>query len=247
MPAERYFINTDFLPHEFKELSGSEFHHLIHVMRSKKGDAIELINGRGALVQATIKEIARDKATLHIHEIDQAPPSPCRLILAQAFAKQNRLDFILEKGTELGVDEFWLFPGHHSAKKECYPSQLERAQSVTIAAIKQSGRLYLPSLLLKPSIEKWNKSSLPTLFFGDLSLLAPMLGASLKEISSHSFPLTFVTGPEGGFSEQEVNLLRSLGALGVRLHDNILRTETASLMALSLLSHAIASLQNSLT
>lgn len=240
MPAERYFIDSDFIPHRQQELSGAEFHHLAHVMRTRKGENIELVNGKGALAQAFVQEVAKDKAKLQIEEVYQEPTPPFRLVLAQALSKQNRLDVILEKGTELGVDAFWLFPGQHSAKKECYPSQLERAQTITIAAMKQCGRLYLPSLILKPSINEWSTLS-QSAFFGDLDPLAPRFETAWKQLNPPSYPIIFITGPEGGFSEQEIARLKNLGAQGVKLHSNILRTETASVMALSLLSHWLES------
>jgi 16S rRNA (uracil1498-N3)-methyltransferase len=246
MPAERYFIDTDLSSHNYQELSGSEFHHLAHVMRARKGDAVELVNGRGTLAQATVLDVTKHKAGIQIEEIYQESPPPSRLILAQAFSKQNRLDFILEKGTELGVDSFWLFPGDHSAKKECYPSQLERAHTLTIAAMKQCGRLYLPSIVLKPAIEEWNELSQVSSFFGDLDSTAPLFATAWetarKQSNPPTYPIVFVTGPEGGFSSQETNALKDQGAIGVKLHPNILRAETASIMSLSLLSHWILSI-----
>jgi 16S rRNA (uracil1498-N3)-methyltransferase len=237
MPAERYFIDADLRPHQHQELAGSEFHHLAHVMRTRKGDSIEIVNGRGALAQAIVHDLAKDKVWLQIEEVYQEPPSSNRLILAQALSKQNRLDVILEKGTELGVDCFWLFPGHHSAKKECYPSQLERAYAMTIAAMKQCGRLYLPSIIIKPAIDEWNELAQSSAFFGDLDPIAPLFEVAWKKLNPPSYPAIFITGPEGGFSQQETNLLKKQGAIGVKLHANILRTETASILALSLLSH----------
>lgn len=241
MPAERYFSNRDLITHEFIELSGAEFHHLVHVMRSRKGDTIEIVNGKGKLAQAIIHDLGKDKAKLHLAEIYESPPIPHRLILAQAFTKQNRLDFILEKGTELGVDEFWLFPGDHSVKKEFYPSHLERAQAVTIAALKQSGRLQLPSISIKPPIEEWQELAHYSPYFGDLDPSAPLFEKAWREHYPPSIPVIFITGPEGGFSRQEEETLKNKGAIGVHLHKNILRAETASLMALSLMSHWLLS------
>lgn len=237
MPSERYFLETSFKVNEHQELKGSEFHHLAHVMRARKGDVVELVNGQGALAQATVEDLKKDKGLLKIEQVDHEPAPPCRLILAQALPKSNRLDLILEKGTELGVDSFWLFPGQHSVQKECYPSQIERARIVTIAAMKQCGRLYLPSICFKPSIEKWENLSNMTSFFGDLDPNAPLFETAWKKLASPSFPIVFIIGPEGGLSQQEEQSLRDQGATGVKLHANILRTETASIMALSLLSH----------
>lgn len=236
MPSERYFLENSFKIHDSQELKGSEYHHLAHVMRAQKGDAIELINGKGALAQAIVEDLKKDRAILKIAQVQQQPESPCRLILAQAIPKSNRLDLILEKGTELGVDSFWLFPGQYSVKKECFPNQLERARTVAISAMKQCGRLYLPSIEFRPPIEQWNlKESLA--FFGDVDPKAPLFELIWKEKAASSFPIVFITGPEGGLSSAEEQFLRDQGAIGVKLHENILRTETASLMAMSLLSH----------
>lgn len=240
MPSERYFVDEDIESQEQITLSGSEFHHLVHVMRTRKGEHVELVNGRGSLAQATVLEIGKDKGRLFVNEVFQEQKPPCQIILAQAFTKQHRLDLILEKGTELGVDTFWLFPGQHSSKKECYPNQLERAKAVTIAAMKQCGRLYLPSVILKPPIGEWNDLDKTYSFFGDLDPEAPLFSKTWEKASA-SIPYLFITGPEGGFSAEEIEILKHQGAMGVKLHQNTLRAETASLMAVGLMSHWLCS------
>lgn len=237
MPAERYFLDLSFKLHDQQELKGPEFHHLAHVMRTRKGEIVELVNGRGALARAVVQEISKDKARLKIEEVEQEKEHPCRLILAQALPKSNRLDFILEKGTELGVDAFWLFPGHLSSKKDFFPHQIERARLLTIAAMKQCGRLTLPQLILQPELEKWHSFTGMTVFFGDLKPTAPLFETVRERLNSSAYPIVFITGPEAGFSDKEELILRDRGAMGVKLHPNILRTDTASLMALSLISH----------
>ena len=237
MPIERYFLDNCFKINGHHELKGSEFHHLAHVMRTRKGDTVELVNGKGALAEAAVQDVLKEKALLKIENLVQEPTRPCRLILAQAMPKSNRLDFILEKGTELGVDTFWLFPGDCSAKKEIFPNQQERARALTIAAMKQCGRLTLPDIILQPALDQWPSLVEMTVFFGDLEPEAPPFEVAWKQLSSPSYPIVFITGPEAGLSKQEGQLLRSKGATGVKLHSNILRTDTASLMALGLLSH----------
>ncbi len=240
MPAERFFLDDILTLHELYELKGPEFHHLAHVMRARKGDSIELINGKGALAQATVHDLKKETACVRVNEIQQAAlPSPYCLTLAQALPKSSRLDLILEKGTELGVNSFWIFPGDRSATKDLYSSKIDRAQTVMIAAMKQCGRLYLPSLLFVPPIHQWEDMTHTPAFFGDLSPQAPLFETTWKRSHLASSSILFITGPEGGFSEKELASLRDKGATGVKLHPNILRTETASLMALSLLSHWI--------
>lgn len=237
MPAERYFLETTFKVHEQHELKDAEFHHLSHVMRTRKGEMVELVNGKGALAHAMVQEIKKEKVLLQIEQVKQEDPHSYHLILAQALPKPNRLDFILEKGTELGVDSFWLFPGQRSAKKEFFPHQWERARTLTIAAMKQSGRLTLPEILLQPPLEEWPSLTNMTAFFGDLALEALPFEKEWHKLKNPSQKILFVTGPEAGWSEQEIENLRKQGATGVKLHPHILRTDTASIMALGLLSH----------
>jgi 16S rRNA (uracil1498-N3)-methyltransferase len=239
MPAERYFLEEIFKEREIFALKGSEFHHLAHVMRTRKGESVELVNGKRSLAQAIVLDLKKDRALLEIEHVFNEPEHPYRFILAQAIPKLNRLDIILEKGTELGVDCFWLFPGDYSVIKECYPSHLERARAVTISAMKQCGRLTLPSLMIQPAIEQWDPDPFVQMrvFFGDLDPKAPIFESAWNSFNDSSYQVVFITGPEGGFSAQEMAALKEKGAIGVKLHPNILRTDTASVMAMSLLSH----------
>lgn len=237
MPAERYFFDSSFIAGKKCELADAEFHHLVHVMRSQMGDHIELVNGRGTLAKARIENIGKKIALLNIDSIIQQELQPCRIILAQALPKPNRLDFILEKGTELGVDSFWLFPGNNSIKKEFFPHQVERCRQLTIAAMKQCGRLFLPSIKIKPPLEKWNPLEEAVPYFGNTEPEAPLFETFAPSIRQSNRPILFITGPESGFHEKEMAALKKLSAQGVKLHKNILRTDTASLAALSLISH----------
>jgi 16S rRNA (uracil1498-N3)-methyltransferase len=235
MPSERYYLDQDFERESSCELTGQEFHHLAHVMRGSVGDIVELVNGRGALAHASIDRLSKTAGTLRIKQVFEEKHRP-RIILAQALPKPNRLDFVLEKGTELGVDDFWLFPGSRSQKKELYPNQVERARQLTISALKQSGRLTLPALTFKPPLNNWEGFENCSSFFGDLDPDAPPLIEALQN-SELKLPVLFFVGPESGFDDDELNKIRALGAKGVKLHNNILRTETASLTAISLISY----------
>lgn len=236
MPAERYFSDSSFEVGETIKLQGGEHHHLAHVMRGRKGEPVEVVNGKGFLAKTLIQEIIKDKSSLLIQEVIQKHQRDTQIILAQAIPKPNRLDFILEKGTELGADAFWLFPGAHSIKSEFSDSQLERLKLQTIAAMKQSGRLFLPEIIIKPALEKWISAFEGTKVFGDVEKDAPHFSSVWKKIAE-SKSILFLVGPESGFNEKEIALMRKAGAHGVKLHENILRTDTASLAALSLMSH----------
>lgn len=238
MPAERFFYPELFEENQTVFFKDQENHHLTNVMRIKVGESIEIINGKGQLAQAVLEKIEKKSSSLVIKKVQTAQPPTDRIILAQAIPKLNRLDFIIEKCTELGVTEFWLFPSSRSDKKDFSENQLERIQTLMIAAIKQCGRLFLPKLSLLPPLKQWKNEHLPTLFFGDINPEAPLFLMKWKEIRPSNGAI-FCIGPEGGFTDEEDELLRQMGGHGVKLHENILRTDTASIASIALLNHII--------
>lgn len=120
MPAERYFLDAPFVRGQEILMEDEEMHHLIRVMRTEIGEEVELINGRGELAQAKLTSVGKRSANLLVQEVISESEPP-RLILAQALPRLNRLETIIEKGTELNVTEFWLFPGQFSEKKKSAP------------------------------------------------------------------------------------------------------------------------------
>jgi len=229
MPAERYFIESLFIQGQELCIEGVELHHLVHVMRARPGDCIEVVNGKGLLGTAQIKSIGKKSAFLEIQSITEEPVPPCRIILAQAIPRINRLDFIMEKGTELGMSEIWLFPGKYSERKSFTPHQQERLKAIAISALKQCGRLYLPLIEFKPPLDKWETIACPA-YFGDTKPDAPPFAKLRPQQTPQE--IIFFIGPESGFAEDELAQLAALGAAGVKLHQNILRTDTAALVAL---------------
>jgi 16S rRNA (uracil1498-N3)-methyltransferase len=236
MPAERYYSPHLFHEGGLIELEGTEFHHLANVMRTRQGDTVEIVNGQGQLAQAVIGTIAKKHAILSVSSITtQTRNTKQPLILVQAIPRMNRLELILEKSTELGADEIWLLPAAYIEKKELTEHQLQRIEALLIAAMKQCGRLWLPLLKVVAPIKKWK--SLPhTVFFGDTDVEAPLFSNGWLLAMPQKGAL-FCVGPERGFSKEEVDSLKLLGAHGVKLHQNTLRTETAAFAALSLMSH----------
>lgn len=233
MPANRFYTEDELKPGSSAQIRGAEHHHLAHVMRIEKGEEVELVNGRGFLAKATLLQSGRQEALASIEEVSFEPLPENRVIIAQALPKLNRLEFIIEKCTELGMDELWLFPGEKSEKKEMKETQLKRMEAIAISAMKQSGRLYLPKLFIKAHFAKWKEKLPENLFFGDVDPLAPKLLSAWERNREGS--IVFFIGPESGFSVSETAALKKMGALGVKLHRNILRAETAPLVALSII------------
>ncbi len=225
MPAERFYVNDECKNQVL--LLGNELHHLAHVMRVRVGEEIELVNGRGVLATAEVAAITKQNAVLKILSRSETPIPPPKNILAIALMRPSKLEWIIEKGTELGADAFWLFPAQHSDKNDLSNNQMERLNTLAISAMKQCGRLDLPSLQILAHFEDLFRYP-HTYLFGDTRPNAP-------KIEPPSSTTVFITGPESGFSKEEVALLETK-AKGVRLNKNILRAETAPIAAMALLA-----------
>lgn len=235
MPDNRFFVDTSLATGQTVILDGDEAHHLAKVMRVRPGETVELINGRGALALAILRQVDRDHCLLEISEVKLEDPDRFALIIAQAIPRMNRLDTILEKGTELGMSALWLFPGERSERPQISDQQKKRTHTILISASKQCGRLYLPDLQIKPPLAEWSKLDWPA-FFGTLKPGVPTFSEAWQRHMPKRGALFFV-GPEAGFSSREEANLERLGAIGVSLHPNILRTDTAPLVALTLMHH----------
>lgn len=237
MPDDRFFVSERFSEKSRTTLKDQELHHLLHVMRVEVGETIELINGKGQLAKAVLEKVEKQQAHLAIHEVISEEPPSHTLILAQALPRLPRLEYLLEKATELGVTEIWLFPGEYSERKELSPSQLQRLQQILISAVKQCGRLHLPKLVLKPALFAWQPMNISA-YFGDTNPQAkPLLSVLDKEQAPDSL---WLTGPEKGLSLKEEDFLKHfLNVQGVSLHSNILRVDTAAISGLVLLSSFI--------
>lgn len=231
MPFDRFYLHEPFHLNEEKELHGDEFNHLSKVMRKKKGDVIELINGTGELAVASILEVTKNSGHLLITKIEKHEEQTPHVILIQAIPKLSHLEFILQKGTELGAHSFWLYPGTFSEKNDFSKNQISRFDHILVSAIKQCGRLHLPKIQIFPKLDDISIVE-GMVFFGDLAPQAPFLKKMWDQTTK---TLYFFNGPEQGFSEKEEALLISkFHAKGIKLNPNILRTETAAIAAITL-------------
>jgi 16S rRNA (uracil1498-N3)-methyltransferase len=226
MPHERFYLNASLEKGDTVALADTELHHLAHVSRCRVGDVVDLVNGNGALAEARVESLDKRQATLLIEKVQREDPPARRVILAQAFPRANRLDTILEKCTELGVTEFWLFVGEKSERKE---AALPRVDAVLISAMKQCGSLYLPKLVQKKGIKQWGELPCKT-YFGAFDAGVKFLPHVVSGEDS-----MLVIGPESGLTRDEEDVLRKLGAEGVSLSKNVLRTDTAAIAGIAYL------------
>ncbi len=225
---ERFYLEGPLTQALSATLKDTEHLHLSKVLRVREGEEIELVNGKGFLGRAKVTHIAKDQTSLEITSVEFSPPAPSQIILGLPFMRPSKLEWVLEKGTEIGADAFFLYPSDNSTQDSFSSHQIERFRNITISALKQCERLHLPHLEILPHLDSLLAKE-ADIFFGDTEKNAPLLaGDSFKKI-------LFITGPESGFSKGEAQQLKGR-ATGVRINQNILRAETAPIVALSLLN-----------
>lgn len=238
MPKDRYYIDKDLKQGEVISIHGQEAAHMFIIMRKKRNEKVEIINGKGFLAKATVIDASKNSVNLNIENLEFVKEKKQKIILIQSIIKPDRLELILEKCTELGLDEFWLFKAVNTSEIHFSKSKLDRFNNLIIAATKQCGRLYLPKIKIFKSMEDL-KDIHGQVFFGHTLKNSQKLIDSYDKNNENIY---FIIGPESGFTNNEVNYLENnLKALPVKLNENILRSETAAISAITIISHLIGS------
>jgi len=207
-------------------ITGAEFSHLTHVMRKKPGDIIGVVDGTGNSYVVTIKEIVHRAAMCAIQSHAIRPGEPvARLHLAVGILKNSsRFDYLVEKATEIGVETITPLLTERTIPRH---AKTDRWQKIALAAMKQSGRSVLPRLAELASLPDFLAGAPP-----DALRLIPHSngkGAPLSGTPAGNQVVVCI-GPEGGFTEEEIDLATASGFTTVSLGPLRLRTETAALV-----------------
>ncbi|MFO1519724.1 MAG: RsmE family RNA methyltransferase [bacterium] len=223
-------------------LGKAESHHLKEVLRKKVGDVIPFTDGRGRYFEGKIIQ-AKESVILEIISSLQAQAEELpQLILAQALLKNPRMDWLVEKATELGAHTLLPFHcerGVVKTKTESEKNQkIKRWERIAVSALKQSARLELPQigpiLSFKELMSRYAAVETPKVLFtvdSAENVSLRKLGEAVKE----SAPFwIFVIGPEGGFTPSEIAQAKEAGFLFGSLGRRALRAETAALATLSI-------------
>lgn len=218
-------------------LEGPRFHHLVRVLRAGAGEAIEVFDGRGTLFAAQVQDVKDDHATLTLGEPTTQPP-PRQITIVQALPKAEKLEWVLQKCTELGASAFAPVFSERTVIKPSgrEDTKVQRWQRIVEEAARQSGRADVPPVHPpRPLLEAVRALEKNLILVLDEEEEALPLSAAMGD--SRSQPLALVIGPEGGLARTEVKALQDLGAVSVTLGRRVLRTETAALAALAVLLH----------
>lgn len=222
-------------------LSEGESHHLIRVLRKKEGEKIKLINGMGVEYEGEIIEIMKKgktlKAKVKILKLLRKENLPSKKIIALIpLLKGDKTEFLIEKGTELGITKFIPFQSDYTVVKPSSKLK-ERLKIKAINALKQSGRLYLPEINSPVNLKVFLSENPFSSSFKIVALPGGEL--YLKDLANKVFnskEIVLISGPEGGFSKDEENLLKNQGFISFSISPYILKAETASLSLMSFIT-----------
>lgn len=211
-------------------------HHAVHVLRLRPGDGVTLFNGRGG--EYTGRIAAMDRLRVSVDVLAHRPverESPLALTLVQGVSSGEKMDFTVQKATELGVAALQpVIAARSSGRISGERADLKRAhwRRVAIAACEQSGRNRIPEILPVVPLAEYCRTPAPA---GARLLLAPLAQTGLRAVRLDG-AIALAAGPEAGFTAEEDAKLVEAGFLPVRLGPRVLRTETAALAALAALN-----------
>lgn len=226
----RVFVPASQIP----EITGSDVHYLRDVLRAKVNDPIELLDGTGKIYEAKILKIEKGKIICKIISSRRQENEPgVKVTLAQALPKARKMDFIIEKCIELGVNQIMPVLTERTVGKS---AKLDRWRRIAKEAAEQSGRAIIPevfSLIQFADVLKMRNQFDLVLIPWELEK-GRTLKQSLRSPLLPPFPhILVLIGPEGGFSQKEIELAGEAGFISISLGKRILRTETAGMAVTS--------------
>ena len=213
-------------------LDKSQSHYLNKVMRVKENEAFSLFNSSGEW-EAKILNISKGVVEFNVTKQLRQKENPKELWLAFSPIKSNYFNFMIQKATELGVTKFIPIIFDRTIVRKINKERLEK---VIIEASEQSNRINVPDIEDPKSLDDFLNNNKVDLIFTDLN--SENTKIDLKKVTDK--PTCVIIGPEGDFSEEErAKILKFSGVQPLKINENILRSETAVISAISIIKYAI--------
>ncbi len=238
MHWESFYVEPEHVRDDELFLTGDEMHHLVRVVRKKKGDLFWAVDGLGSAYQATIELIANNEVRGRIVKTRRRLGEPvAEITLAQGVLKGDRFDLLVEKTTEIGIRKIIPFISANS-DSSAGSQKTARWKRVAMSAMKQSGRSMLPEITEPVSLDRvlvmgsnYHKRYIAHPVSSGLpSFLSPQ-----EKVSLSTQKVMVVVGPAGGFSDDEIEQAQDQGFIPVGLGSRRLRAETAGIVLSTLL------------
>lgn len=230
MEIRRFFVDNSDICNNVVTITGDEFSHMVKVLRYKVGFKAVVCANDGIERLCTVNEIGKDFATLVIEQENVQDVKNAHVTLFAGLLKNNKLDFVVQKSVELGVDEIIPFASHNCAETKF---SKDRAEKIALEAAKQCGSAYLSKV---GPLENFDEVLARFKEF-DTVLFAYENEKKnrIKDCRFEGKKVALVVGPEGGFTPDETEKAKECGATIVTLGRRILRAETASIVSCALL------------
>ena len=230
----RFYIEAELAVDTSVELTETVFHHWVKVLRAQVGESATLFNGQGGEYQATLSEVNKKSARVSIDGFNPDDRTPTlNTLLGQVMSKGDRMDYVIQKAVELGVSSIQLLTSERCEMRLKYDrdqKKIEHWQAIAIAACEQCGMNRVPQILAPLSLQDWLTSELPTTKL----VLAPNK-QQVDVLAEASDNIALLIGPEGGLSDAEISSSNQAGFVNWCIGNRVLRTETAPVVALSIL------------
>jgi len=233
-----FYVDPGNVKNSTFSLSRSESFHAVNVMRLKQGESIILIDGQGTGYYGSITNINVHSIIGVIEKtISMFGENKFTVNIAPSIIKRNRFETLIEKATELGVKSIQPIIMQHSVKKTI---NMERCKKIIRSAIKQCKRSYFPILKEPVSLLLWLQQ-LNGQYFAGLQTAS----STLSSLDFHSSkPVNIIIGPEGDFTSSEIDAMKLAGVQFFSLGNRRLRSETAMLSTISIVSEYFNRNQN---
>ncbi len=232
---QQVFVEKEVFLNDLVEFTRDQAHHLSTVLRMRDGEKIRIVDQQASIFLAELKFCGKKVLARCVEKIEENPESAITITLLMGLIKKEKWDYCLQKSTELGVSRIIPFESSRTivkAKEEKGTRKKERWEKILCEAAQQCKRSRIPEIIdplpLSLAAEK-GRSDLNFVAYEAALKASRTLRESLRPASS----ITIVIGPEGGFSTEEIAILKEKGYECITLGKRILRAETAALYALS--------------
>lgn len=218
------------------DLSDDVVQHVCRALRMKPQEPLILFNGDGSEYKARLTKVEKRAASAHIEEcLNSKSESPLKVSLGQSLSRGERMDYAVQKSTEMGVREITpLFSERCEVKlpKERQGKRVNHWQQIAVSACEQSGRVIPPEIHMPSTLETWLKAQ-----NADLKLVLHHHSEQPLQTMDQPASVAILIGPEGGLTAAEVELAGEYGFKPLTLGPRVMRTETAPVAALTLLNY----------
>lgn len=241
--STRCFIDPAFWSKDEMAPGPEESHHLLHVLRVRVGDVVVAFDGQGREARTEVLAAGDGSVVLRVLEECECAPPAVHLVLIQALLKGQKMDWVIQKATEIGVSRIVPVETEHAVvrlQKRQRAKRCERWQKIAREAARQCGAAWVPVIEPVQGLREYlsREADVELLLQCALAENARPLRDMVKDAKSSWGSIGILVGPEGDFAEQEMTAAQEAGAVPVSLGSNVLRAETAALFALSVLACA---------